>query len=147
VLELLDARPLLTPNARELTMLAQALVARGEIPPATGTDLQAVALARQTRRPVIVTLGAEGALIATPDGATERVPVPRVSAVDTTGAGDTFNGVLATRLAAGDELADAVKFAVTAGSISVSTPGARDGMPRLAEIEIALTSGSEPIVG
>jgi ribokinase len=142
-LELLDARPLLTPNARELAMLTRMLAARDGAPPAVGTDEQAVAIARKTRRPVIVTLGAGGASIATPDGAIERVPAPATDVVDTTGAGDTFSGVLATRLAAGDDLADAVGFAVVAGSISVSRPGARDGMPRLPEIERARGSRSE----
>jgi len=142
-LELLDARPLLTPNARELAMLTRMLAARDGAPPAAGTDEQAVAIARKTRRPVIVTLGAGGASIATPDGAIERVPAPATDVVDTTGAGDTFSGVLATRLAAGDDLADAVGFAVVAGSISVSRPGARDGMPRLPEIERARGSRSE----
>jgi ribokinase len=143
VLDLLDARPLLTPNARELAMLTRMLAARDETSPPAGTDEQAVAIARETRRPVIVTLGAAGALIATPDGAIERVPAPPTDVVDTTGAGDTFSGVLAARLAAGDDLADAVGFAVTAGSISVSRPGARDGMPRLPEIERARGSRSE----
>ena len=49
--------------------------------------------------------------------------------VDTTGAGDTFNGVLATRLAAGDDIMLAAKTAVAAASLSVTAAGARSGMP------------------
>lgn len=146
VLELLDARPLLTLNAKELTLLTQMLAAAGGgLGSPAGTELQAVAAARRTTRPVIVTLGGDGALIATPDGATERVPAPRTDVIDTTGAGDTFSGVLAARVAAGDHLREAVDFAVTAGSISVSSPGARDGMPRLADIQTVRGSRFEAI--
>jgi ribokinase len=145
VLDLLDARPLLTPNARELAMLTQLLAAREGTSTPAGANAQAVTIARQTRRPVIVTLGGDGALIATPDGATTRVPAPPIEVVDTTGAGDTFSGVLAVRLAAGDELGDAVGFAVTAASISVTRAGARDGMPRLAEIKTVVAPGPEAV--
>ena len=145
VLEVLDARPLLTPNARELSMLTQMLAARERSSPPAGADAQAVAIARQTRRPVIVTLGGDGALIATPDGVTTRVPAPPIAVVDTTGAGDTFSGVLAARLGAGDELGDAVAFAVTAASISVTRHGARDGMPRWADIETAVASTPQAV--
>ena len=145
VLELLDARPLLTPNARELAMLARMLAARDGTSPPAGPDAQAAAIARRTRRPVIVTLGGAGALIATPDGATTRVPAPPIEVVDTTGAGDTFSGVLAARLAAGDELADAVGFAVTAASISVTRPGARDGMPSLSDIRTVVEPRTEAV--
>ena len=50
--------------------------------------------------------------------------------VDTTGAGDTFNGALAVELAAGRELADAVAFAQRAAAEAVQQAGARAGMPR-----------------
>jgi ribokinase len=66
------------------------------------------------------------------------VSAPRVNAVDTTGAGDTFNGVLAARLAAGDQLAAAVAVAVVAAALSVTKPGARGGMPSAAEIDAAM---------
>ena len=55
--------------------------------------------------------------------------------VDTTGAGDTFNGVLAAWLAAGADLGDAIQAANAAGALSVGTAGARGGMPRRPEIE------------
>jgi len=59
----------------------------------------------------------------------EVVPSQKVVARDTTGAGDTFNGVLATWLAQGESLTEAVKAAVVAASLSVTCVGARDGMP------------------
>jgi ribokinase len=111
---LLELSPLLTPNRDEARALA------GEDDP----EAAARALAARTRAPVVVTLGAAGALVV--DGDTvERVPAPRVEAVDTTGAGDAFNGVLAAGLAAGLDLAEAARRAVEAASTSVQAPGAR----------------------
>ena len=60
-------------------------------------------------------------------------PAPEV--VDTTGAGDTFNGVLATWLAGGASLEDAIVAANAAASLSVGAAGAREGMPRRDAIE------------
>ncbi len=78
---------------------------------------------------VIDTRGPEGAVIHRPDGSEEPVRAPSVPVVDTTGAGDCFNGVLAAGLAMGAELSAAVRDAVLAASLSVSTAGAREGMP------------------
>ena len=57
---------------------------------------------------MVVTIGPDGALLADGD-ALERIPAPKVEAVDTTGAGDAFNGALAAALAGGAALADAVR--------------------------------------
>jgi ribokinase len=78
---------------------------------------------------VIETRGPEGAMIHRPDGSEEPVLAPSVPVVDTTGAGDCFNGVLAADLAMGTELSAAVRDAVLAASLSVGTAGAREGMP------------------
>jgi len=73
---------------------------------------------------VIVTLGADGALLL--DGGNETaIPAPAVDVVDTTGAGDAFNGVLAAGLAAGLELEAAARRAVEAATASVRVAGAR----------------------
>jgi ribokinase len=58
--------------------------------------------------------------------------------VDTTGAGDCFNGVLAAGLFEGLEVEDAVRRAVVAASVSVTRAGAREGMPTRAEIAAAV---------
>jgi ribokinase len=84
---------------------------------------------------VVVTLGGDGALVV--DGPAVAVPAPEVTVRDTTGAGDTVNGVLADRLAAGDGLLDAVRTAVAAAALSVRAVGARTGMPDAAEIAAA----------
>jgi ribokinase len=85
---------------------------------------------------VIETRGAEGALIHGGDGI--AVPAPAVDVVDTTGAGDCFNGVLAAALVGGVPMRDAVTRAVVAASMSVMKPGAREGIPTVSEIDDAL---------
>jgi ribokinase len=121
--ELVALAPLLTPNASEAAALT------GEADP----EAAAAALAVRTGAPVLVTLGAAGALLLD-GGRAERIPPPPVDVVDTTGAGDTLNGALAAELARGAELRDAVRTAVAAAALSTRAPGARGGMPRRAEL-------------
>ncbi|MDO7881625.1 ribokinase [Antiquaquibacter soli] len=87
---------------------------------------------------VVVTLGAEGAELHRRGGDVVRVPAPRVTAVDATGAGDTFCGAFAAALAEGAEAGDAVRFAVTAASLSVQEHGAVPSIPHRAAIDAAL---------
>jgi ribokinase len=111
---LTELRPVLTPNRREAAQL-------------TGVDdpeAAARALGAQTAAAVVVTLGEHGALVADEDGS-EVIAAPAVRAVDTTGAGDVFNGVLAAELARGCDLRAAVGTAVAAAAQSVTRPGAR----------------------
>lgn len=84
---------------------------------------------------VIVTLGAEGAVVHERGAPGARIAAPQVSAVDTTGAGDTFCGALAALLAEGAPLVDAVRFAVAAASLSVQSAGAVPSIPRRADID------------
>jgi ribokinase len=86
---------------------------------------------------VIVTLGAAGAVAYRAEEPEVRVPAPAVSAVDATGAGDTFCGALAARLAEAAPLADALRFAVAAASLSVQKAGAVPSIPMRGEIERA----------
>jgi ribokinase len=83
---------------------------------------------------VVITLGSAGALVAARSGQGEvvvvtTVPSPKVSAVDTTGAGDAFVGALASRLAAGDELLDAARLAARVGAYAVTGTGAQSSYP------------------
>ncbi len=82
---------------------------------------------------VIITLGAGGAFYSGPD-CVRTFPAPKVTAVDTTGAGDTFNGALAVGLAEGYELEEVIPFAIGAASISVTRPGAQASMPKRSEL-------------
>jgi ribokinase len=115
-----------TPNERELA----ALTADAGQPPAEG----AVALSDRTGGPVVVTLGARGALLAC-CGLVEHVGAYKVQVRDTTGAGDTLTGVLAAGLAQGLELPATVRRAVAAAALAVTQDGARSGMPTAAEID------------
>jgi len=87
---------------------------------------------------VVVTLGPSGVYYEGEEGA-GRVPAPSVeNVIDTTAAGDCFTGALAVRLAEGAALADAVKFAVTAASISVTRQGAQSSLPKRKAVEAIL---------
>lgn len=80
---------------------------------------------------VVTTLGDKGCKV------NEEVFIPalKVKAVDTTGAGDTFNGVLAVCLADGMDLENACRYAVTASGLSVTKPYVLNSIPRKNEIE------------
>jgi len=124
---------ILTPNAGELRDLL------GRLGEPTGPDVKedAEALARLSGAPVIVTRGGDGVLVAA-ERETFELPAPAADVVDTTGAGDTFNGVLAAHLAAGVELGAAVRAANVAAALSVGHTGARSGMPTAAAVTEAL---------
>ncbi|TJZ56116.1 ribokinase [Streptomyces piniterrae] len=92
------------------------------------------ALRDKGARSVVVTLGGDGALVLDASGAHE-VPGVKVRAVDTTGAGDAFTGALATRLARGDALPEAARFAVRVGAAAVTKPGAQPSYPTLEELD------------
>ena len=86
---------------------------------------------------VVETRGPDGAVIHR-DGEEERVAAPQVQAVDTTGAGDCFNGVFAAGLAEGLEVAAAAQRATAAAALSVTKVGAREGMPTRDELDAFL---------
>ncbi|MDT3397816.1 ribokinase [Streptomyces sp. B1866] len=93
----------------------------------------AAALLARGPRSVAVTLGAAGALVADRHGAAHIPGVP-VAAVDTTGAGDAFTGALAWRLALGEGLREAARFAVRVGAAAVTRHGAQASYPTPAEV-------------
>ncbi len=128
VVDALKYRPIVTPNRGELTALIRILAGRDpdREPASTAADVghQAEELAAITQAPVIVTLGVDGILIVE-DSHAVHVPAPAVTAVDATGAGDTFNGVLAAQIASGAAFFDAARFAMGVASLSVAQRGAR----------------------
>ncbi|SEI81281.1 ribokinase [Bhargavaea ginsengi] len=111
--EFLQYEPILTPNESEAAMMF-------------GENWERALEAHPNR--LIVTLGQNGARYYDGDRHI-RVPGIRVNAVDTTGAGDTFNGALAVALAEKMPLEDAIRFANAAASLSVEQFGAQGGMP------------------
>jgi ribokinase len=120
---------LLTPNQSEAKMLTG-------IPAHTlgGAEAAGRALLDKGVRTVIITLGAQGALIVEPDETTHVEGVP-VDAVDATGAGDAFTAGLAVALAEGKTLEQATRIANLAGALSTTKPGAMPSLPTRDEVE------------
>jgi ribokinase len=127
--KLLKCVSILTPNETEAELLTGIAV--------TDTASAAVAAAKLRARgvqTVIITLGARGAFVATESGG-QLVSGFKVEAVDTTAAGDIFNGALAVALAEGKPLDQAVRFGHAAAAISVTRLGAQPSAPTRREIE------------
>ncbi|SDC80789.1 ribokinase [Actinokineospora iranica] len=120
-------------NLSPVAILSPATVAA--LDPVVVNEHEAAALgdALLAARSTVITLGARGALVTTPNGTTE-VPAPHVTPVDTTGAGDAFTGALAAALAAGDDLVTAAQHAVQVAAFSVTRPGAQPSYPTLADL-------------
>ncbi len=95
---------------------------------------QAMVRLRRRVKTVVLTLGPRGALIADESGM-RRVPGFKVAAVDTTAAGDVFNGALAVGLTEGRDLDDAVRFANAAAALSVTRWGAQPSAPTRGAID------------
>jgi ribokinase len=119
---------LLTPNQNE----ARTLLGLEQGAKVESTEL-AHALLRRGPKQVIVTLGEEGAYIATAQFE-KHIPALSVTAADTTGAGDAFNAGLAVSLARGDDLESAVRFAMIAGGLAVRREGVIPALPHLTEV-------------
>lgn len=82
----------------------------------------------------IVTLGSQGAVFISADGQLTKVPAPKVTAVDTTGAGDAFVGTFAYSLASGKDPITAMTLGIKVASLSVTRKGAQSSYPDQAEI-------------
>jgi ribokinase len=95
------------------------------------------AFAQNTGHTIVVTLGGEGVLAATPDELL-AVPALKITPVDTVGAGDTFCGYLAAGLGAGLPLRQVLERAATAASLACLKPGAQPAIPLAAEVDAAL---------
>jgi ribokinase len=134
---LLEHCDIVTPNQSE----ARTLLDLPPDDPIDDLDLCGKLLARGVRA-VVLTRGANGALIATADGSS-AVPAPTVDVTDTTGAGDAFNGTLAAALGAGTELLDAVERAAAAGALACTRLGVIPGLPTRAALDSFLTAVSQ----
>jgi len=132
--ELLKLVSILTPNETEAELLT-GIAVTNEKSAARAAD----ALLAQGVETVIITLGARGAYVAAAS-TRELVPGFRVKPVDTTAAGDVFNGALAVALGEGRPLLEAVRFANAAAAISVTRLGALPSAPVRKESETLLAS-------
>ncbi|MFJ6481288.1 MULTISPECIES: ribokinase [unclassified Streptomyces] len=131
--DLLAATDLLVPNEHEAAAL-------------TGlTDPLRAAEALLAEVPeVVITLGAAGALYAARGMEPLTVPAPRVRAMDTTAAGDTFVGALAVALGERRPMPEALRWASAAAALSVQRPGAQDSMPTRTETDAFALARREP---
>jgi ribokinase len=125
----LEGAAFLTPNEKELAKLTN-------IPLNSLEDYKnaAFTLCNNGRTKVIVTKGSDGVLYSDMQ-VLHHIPSHSVTVVDSTGAGDTFNGALAVALADTNSMNEAVKFANIAAAISTTKKGAQTAMPSRKEIE------------
>ena len=117
----------LTPNETETAALLET-----EFPE---PEEAATALLNRGARNVILKLGPRGCYLATSDGRRRQIPGCRVTAVDTTGAGDAFNAAFAVALLNGQDAVSSATWATAAAALSVTRPGAQASMPSLEEVD------------
>jgi ribokinase len=134
--ELISLPDFLVPNESELSLLTGKPV----------SDISSAATAARKllelrARNVIVTLGANGALIVNKEG-TQHVPSFKVDAVDTTAAGDAFIGGFASALLQDRSLEEAVRYGCACGALAATKFGAQPSLPTRAEVEKLLAQSS-----
>ena len=122
----------ITPNETETCTL----LARSSVEWKDSTMKEAAeALLQQGVRNVILKLGERGCYLALANGHREFVPAYKVRAIDSTAAGDAFNGAFATALVRGQSPVDGAAWASAVAAISVTRPGAQPSMPTQQEVE------------
>ncbi|MHA1724368.1 MAG: ribokinase [Promethearchaeota archaeon] len=135
-IDLLKNVDIITPNKGELLRL-HVLFNLGEIP--RDKDEQIIESSKNISKlglnTIITTLGHEGSLMFDKEMGIYSIKSFPVKAVDTVGAGDCFNGVLASRICQGKNLLEAIKYATAAASIAVTRKGAQASMPYSNEVE------------
>ncbi|HZI53952.1 MAG TPA: ribokinase, partial [Chitinophagaceae bacterium] len=128
--ELLNGLFLLTPNETEASLLTDIIVDDET----TASQAASIFLSKGVKN-VIITLGKQGAYFQN-ENLKLKIDAPVVMAIDTTAAGDTFNGALAVAITENMNWEQAIKFAVTAASISVTKMGAQSSIPYRSEIMV-----------
>ena len=128
-LEMLTDVDYLTPNETEFAMLlGEELISEEEL------DKRLLEWQEKHATKILLTRGKDGVSFVV-EGKVETIPGYQVTVADTTGAGDTFNGVFAAELGMDRDLREAVRYANAAAGLSVTKLGAQTGMPTKAEIE------------
>lgn len=111
----------ITPNEHEASLIF-------------GNRLSEEELLKEYPEKLIITKGSKGVSTCLKSGEILNVPCIKSTVVDTTGAGDTFNGAFAVKIAAGSGMKEALNFANTAAGLSVEKMGAQGGMPTAEEV-------------
>lgn len=135
--ELLENIDLITPNQTEAELLTEIKV----IDEKSATEA-AEKLRKMGPKNVIITMGEQGALLVEEGKNPVMVSSYKVRAIDTTAAGDAFCGALAAAFAAGETLANAVRFGCAAGALATTKMGAEPSLPDKSEIEKLVLSSS-----
>lgn len=128
--KLLSHLYLITPNETEAEMISGV-----KITDEASANEAAQVLSEKGVQNVIITLGSKGALVYS-NGEGEVVPAYKVNAIDTTAAGDVFNGALTVALSEGRDLKEASRFGCKASAISVTRSGAQSSAPYRNEVDI-----------
>lgn len=120
---------IITPNAKEAEMLTGITITDND-----SARKAAESLHEQGVKNVVITMGKSGAVLLE-EGKFYTIPAPSVEAVDTTAAGDVFNGALSVAIAEGKDLEQAVRFACQAASVTVTKMGAQSSIPYRNELK------------
>jgi len=131
---LLKKVDILTPNEKEADLLAAGYTS------AHVGDVAGFLYQQSGVRNLVITMGAKGSVICGSSNA--FVPGFPIQAIDTTGAGDAFNGGLAVGLARGDDLITAVRYANAVGALSTTQSGAQSSLPSASQVENFLNQSS-----
>lgn len=129
VIDMLPFVDIITPNETEFEGLLGHSITDGE-----QFEKEMLKWSKANNTQLIVTRGGDG-ISYTMENDVITIPAEKVTVVDTTGAGDTFNGILAACLAKGVPISESVKISGKGASLSVTKLGAQTGMPTLTEIE------------
>ncbi|HUX10630.1 MAG TPA: ribokinase [Terriglobia bacterium] len=127
--ELLKLADIVSPNETELEALSKEAVSGRESVRKAATKL--LGLGAET---VVVKMGSDGAMLVTAEGAT-HFPASKIKAVDPTAAGDAFTAALTVRLAMGEKMEAAIRYANLAGALAVTKLGALPSLPTREEVE------------
>lgn len=127
--EVLSKLYLITPNQTEAELLTGI-----EVTDEASAIKASEALCALGVKKVVITLGSDGAMLYE-DGNSTIIPAHKVNAVDTTAAGDVYNGAMCAALAEGLSLVEALQFATKASAISVSRAGAQPSIPSREEVD------------
>ena len=114
--EVVEKVSFLTPNEHEASLIF-------------GKEMTCEEILKEYPEKLVITQGVKGVSTCLKNGWILTVPARKSQVVDTTGAGDTLNGAFAVRMAMGDTMEEALKYANTAAGLSVEKMGAQSGMP------------------
>ena len=120
--EIVDKVTYLTPNEHEAALIF-------------GKNRDLLELLATYPEKLVVTQGDKGVAVALKNGEILNIPPRKTEVIDTTGAGDTLNGAFAVRIAEGDTISDALRYANIAASLSIEQFGAQGGMPTFDQVK------------